>query len=51
VKTHYNGPKMAIENLFKSPYPLYFELNEIELQIKKHLNYIEVKKKFPRPSP
>jgi hypothetical protein len=30
---------------------LYFELNEIELQIKKHLNYIEVKKKIPWPSP
>jgi hypothetical protein len=34
VRTHYNGPKMAIENWYKSPYPIYFELNEIELQIK-----------------
>ncbi len=42
---------MAIENPYKSPYPFYFELDEIELQIKKHLNYMEGKKKIPWPSP
>jgi hypothetical protein len=34
VKTHYNGTKVAIENPYRSPYPVYFEFNEIELQIK-----------------
>jgi hypothetical protein len=36
---HYNGPKMAIENPYKSPYLMYFELNDIELQIKTFKRY------------